>query len=56
MNVNKTKGMVSGKCGKSAVGYVKYPCGVCSKGVRDNSILCRKCGECIKDAVVLGKD
>ena len=28
VNVNKTKGMISGKCGKPAVGYVKYPCGV----------------------------
>ena len=33
VNVNKTKVTFGGKCGKSAVGYVKYPCGVCSKGV-----------------------
>ena len=45
VNVNKTKVMFSGKCGKSAVGYVKYPCGVCSKGVGDNSILCGTCGK-----------
>ena len=25
VNVNKRKVMFSGKCGKSAVGYVKYP-------------------------------
>jgi hypothetical protein len=43
VNVNKTKVMFGGKCGKVAVGHVMFPCGVCSKGVGSNSILCVSC-------------
>ena len=38
VNVNRTKVMFSGKCGKSAEGYVKYLCGVCIKGVGERQL------------------
>ena len=33
VNISKTKVLFGGKCNKIAVGHVKYPCGVCNKGV-----------------------
>ena len=43
VNVNKTEVMFGGRGSKAAVGHVKYPCSVCSKGVGSNSILCGIC-------------
>ena len=43
VNVLKTKVMVSGKDMVSLKDSGKFPCGVCRKGVRSNSILCVGC-------------
>ena len=43
VNVNKTKVMFGGRGSKAAIGHVKYPCSVCSKGVGSNSVLCGIC-------------
>ena len=43
VNMNKTKGMISGECQKVMQNAVRWPCGVCSKGVGNNSIRCTSC-------------
>ena len=44
VNVNKTKVLVSSaEHNKISVSNPKYPCGVCTFGVRANSILCTSC-------------
>ena len=42
VNMKKTKGMISGK-EKTLRETGQYPCGVCKKGVGNNSILCTRC-------------
>jgi len=39
VNMNKTKVMISGKRQKVRQKAVRWPCGVCSKGVASNSII-----------------
>ena len=43
VNTRKTKVMISSKDRKSTVKTGKYPCGVCNKGVGQNSIHCPSC-------------
>ena len=50
VNVGKTKVM---NCKVGSVGLPleetsKWPCGVCSKGVRNNSILCMQCSKWVR--------
>ena len=45
INVGKTKILVSGKDGLSAIPSGQYPCGVCAQGVGSNSVLCTQCGK-----------
>jgi len=40
VNMNKTKVMISGERQKVRQKAVRWPCGVCSKGVRSNSLRC----------------
>jgi len=40
VNMNKTKVMISGERQKVRQKAVRWPCGVCSKGVASNSIQC----------------
>ena len=45
VNMNKTKVMISGECQKQVQKAVRWPCGVCRRGVSSNSIQsisCRK--------------
>jgi len=43
VNINKTKVMVSGERQMVRQKDVRWPCGVCSKGVGSNSIQCSSC-------------
>ena len=43
VNMNKTKVMISGECQMVRQKDVRWPCGVCSKGVGSNSIQCTSC-------------
>ena len=43
VNMNKTKVMISGECQKVRHKAVRWPCGVCSKGVGSNSLQCTSC-------------
>jgi len=47
VNMNKTKAMISGECQKVRQKVrqkvVRWPCGVCSKGVGGNSLQCTSC-------------
>jgi len=43
VNRNKTKVMISGECQKVRQKAVRWPCGVCSKGVSSNSLQCISC-------------
>jgi len=43
VNMNKTKVMISGEHQKVRQKAVKWPCGVCSKGVGSNSLQCTSC-------------
>jgi len=43
VNMNKTKVMISGERQKVRQKVVKWPCGVCSKGVGSNSLQCTSC-------------
>ena len=43
VNMNKTKVMISGERQKVRQKDVRWPCGVCSKGVASNSIKCSSC-------------
>jgi len=40
VNMNKTKVMISGEWQKVAQKAVRWPCGVCGRGVGNNSIQC----------------
>ena len=40
VNMNKTKVMISGERQKVRLKAVRWPCGVCSKGVGSNSLQC----------------
>ena len=42
-NMNKTKVMISGERHKVRQKAVRWPCGVCSKGVGSNSLQCTSC-------------
>ena len=50
VNMNKTKFMISGERQKVRQKAVRWPCGVCSKGVGSNSLQCTSCQKCF-DAV-----
>jgi len=41
--MNKTKVMISGERQKVTQKAVRWPCGVCSKGVGSNSLQCTSC-------------
>jgi len=43
VNTNKTKVMISGERQKVRQKTVRWPCGVCSKGVGSNSLQCTSC-------------
>jgi len=43
VNMNKTKVMISGKWQKVMQKAVRWPCGVCGRGVGNNSIQCTSC-------------
>ena len=43
VNLNKTKVMISGECQQVRQKAVRWPCGVCSKGVDSNSLQCTSC-------------
>ena len=43
VNMNKTKVMISGERHKVTQKDVRWPCGVCGKGVGNNSIQCTNC-------------
>jgi len=43
VNMNKTKVMISGEWQKVTQKAVRWPCGVCSRGVGNNSIQCTSC-------------
>ena len=48
MNAGKSKVMLGSSGGKMIVISGKWPCGVCGKGVQENSLLCIVCNkECI---------
>jgi hypothetical protein len=47
VNVNKTKVLVSSHDAQSRPPPAKWPCGVCSKGVGQNSIYCQHCNHWI---------
>ena len=42
VNMNKTNVMISGECQNPAQKAVRWPCGVCGRGVGSNSILCTR--------------
>ena len=43
VNINKTKVMISGERQKQVEKAVRWPCGVCGRGVGSNSIQCTSC-------------
>jgi len=43
VNMNKTKVMISGEWQKVTQNAVRWPCGVCGRGVGNNSIQCTSC-------------
>ena len=43
VSMNKTKVMISGERQKVRQKVVRWPCGVCSKGVGSNSLQCTSC-------------
>jgi len=43
VNMNKTKVMISGECQMVWQKAVRWPCGVCNKGVGSNSLQCTRC-------------
>jgi len=43
VNMNKTKVMISGQRQKQVQKAVRWPCGVCGRGVGNNSIQCISC-------------
>ena len=43
VSMNKTKVMMSAECQKVKEKAVRWPCGVCSKGVGSNSLQCTSC-------------
>jgi len=43
VNVSKTKVMISGECQKLMQKAARGPCGVCGRGVGNNSIQCTSC-------------
>jgi len=52
-NMNKTKVVISGERQKVRQKAVRWPCGVCSKGVGSNSLQCTSCQKLItRNAVV----
>ena len=43
VNMNKTKVMISGEWHKVMQKAVRWPCGVCGRGVGNNSMQCTSC-------------
>ena len=52
VNMNKTKVMISGERQMVRQKDVRWPCGVCSKGVGINSIQCSSCQKWVRNVVV----
>jgi len=46
VNMNKTKVMISGERQKVMQKAVRWPCGVCGRGVGINSMQCTRCPKC----------
>ena len=46
VNMNKTKVMISGERQKVMQMAVRWPCGVCGRGVGINSMQCTRCPKC----------
>ena len=46
VNMNKTKVMISGERHMVRQKDVRWPCGVCNKGVGSNSLQCTRCQQC----------
>ena len=58
VNINKTKVMISGERQKIMQKAVRWPCGVCGRGIVNNSIQCTSCQKwvhrkcsCINDSM-----
>ena len=47
VNINKTKVMISAERQKVVQKDVRWPCGVCGRGVGSNSIQCTSCQKCV---------
>ena len=43
VNINKTKVVISGEQQKVTQKAVRWPCGVCGRGVGNNSVRCTSC-------------
>ena len=43
VNMHKTMVMISGECQKLMEKAARWPCGVCRRGVDNNSIQCTSC-------------
>jgi len=54
VNVNKTKVMISGEWQKVTQKTVRWPCGVCSRGIRNNSIQCTSCKKWVHRKCIKG--
>ena len=48
VNMNKTKVTISGERQKQVQKAVRWPCGVCGRGVGSNSIYCTSCQKCVQ--------
>jgi len=53
VNMNKSKIMISGEWQKVMQKAVRWPCGVCGRGVGNNSILCTSCKKWYTGTVVV---
>jgi len=52
VNMNKTQVMISGECQKVRQKAVRWPCGVCSKGVGSNLLRCNNCQKWVHNGYV----
>ena len=53
VNMNKTKVIISGERQMLRQKDVRWPCGVCSKGIASNSIQCSSCQKWVQRNVVV---
>jgi len=49
--MNKIKVMIGGECQKPVQKAVRWPCGVCGRGVGSNSIQCTGCHKWVHKSV-----